>query len=487
MKLLQDILFKVDLIEIAGSTNVAIPLVCFDSRDTTKDALFIAVKGTQSDGHDYINQAIEKGAVAIIAQELPNIKPPHVTFIKVNDSSKALAVIAANFYDNPSDEIELIAITGTNGKTSVATLLYNLFQSIGHKSGLISTIVNKIGFTDVESTHTTPDPIQLNSLLSKMVSDGCKYCFMEASSHAIHQNRTFGLSFSGAIFTNISHDHLDYHKTFDDYILAKKLLFDQLPSDAFALVNKDDRHGLNMLHHCNAKQYTFGLKSMADFKAKILENQFDGQLLNINGKEIWTKIIGEFNAYNLLAIYATTILLGQDEIQALTSLSALESAQGRFDVINSEFGVIGIVDYAHTPDALLNVLQTINNTKNQDSKIITVFGCGGDRDNSKRPLMAKISTELSYKVIITSDNPRTENPSQIINQISKGVELINKKKVLQISDRREAIKTAINLAHKGDIVLVAGKGHEKYQEINGEKHLFDDKQELINALNLLNT
>tara|TARA_B110000003_G_scaffold268654_2_gene298507 strand:+ start:49112 stop:50575 length:1464 start_codon:yes stop_codon:yes gene_type:complete len=486
MKLLQDILFKVDLVEVAGSTHIAIPVVCFDSRKSTKDALFIAVKGTQSDGHDYISQAIENGAVAIIAEDLPSQKPEHVTFIKVNDSSKALAVVAANYYDNPSDEIQLIAITGTNGKTSVATLLYDLFQSLGHKAGLISTIVNKIGFEDLVSTHTTPDPLQINALLSKMVAHGCSYCFMEASSHAIHQNRIFGLSIMGAIFTNISHDHLDYHKTFDDYILAKKQLFDQLSPDAFALVNKDDRHGQNMLHHCDAKQYTFALKSMADFKAKILESQFDGQLININGKEVWSKIIGEFNAYNLLAIYATTILLGEDELQALTSLSALKSAEGRFDVINSASGVIGIIDYAHTPDALSNVLQTILQTKEESNKIITVVGCGGDRDVSKRPLMAKISTQLSDKVILTSDNPRSEDPSQILEQMNDGVEITHKKKVLSISDRKEAIKTACSLALKGDVVLIAGKGHEKYQEINGEKHLFDDKQELLNAFKLLN-
>ena len=319
-----------------------------------------------------------------------------------------------------------------------------------------------------------------------MVAKGCSYCFMEASSHAIHQNRTFGLSFVGAIFTNISHDHLDYHKTFDDYILAKKQLFDQLSPDAFALVNKDDRHGVNMLHHCDAKHYTFALKSMADFKARILENQFDGQLININGKEVWTKIIGEFNAYNLLAIYAATILLGEDELQALTSLSALKSAEGRFDVINSDTGVIGIIDYAHTPDALSNVLQTILQIKNDPNKIITIVGCGGDRDTTKRPLMANISTQLSDKIILTSDNPRTEDPNQIIEQMNGGVDIIHKKKVLSISDRKEAIKTACSLAVPGDIVLIAGKGHEKYQEINGEKHLFDDKQELLNAFKLLN-
>lgn len=486
MKLLQDILFKVDLLEVAGSTHLAIPVICFDSRKSTKDALFIAVRGTQTDGHNYIDAAIELGAVAIIAEELPSTKPEHVTFIKVSDSSKALSIIGANFYDNPSEEIKLVAITGTNGKTSVATLLYNLYQSKGHKTGLISTIVNKVGFNQIKSTHTTPDALQINELLSLMVKEGCEYCFMEASSHAIHQNRTFGLRFAGAVFTNISHDHLDYHQTFDDYILAKKLLFDQLDSEAFALVNKDDKHGMTMLHHCAGRKYTFALKTMADFKAKILESQFSGQLLSFDNKEVWSRIVGEFNAYNLLAIYATAVLLGEDQLQALTSISALNSAEGRFDVVESKTGVIGVIDYAHTPDALKNVLHTILEIKEDNQNLISIVGCGGDRDNSKRPLMGNISAQNSNKVIFTSDNPRSEDPNQILQEMADGVSATLKKKTLIINDRREAIKTACSLVNTGDIILLAGKGHEKYQEIDGEKLPFDDKEELKTAFKLLN-
>jgi len=485
MKLLQDILFGIEIVEVAGSTHTAIPNVCFDSRNVTKDDLFVAVKGTESDGHDYISQAIEKGAVAILAEELPLTKADRLTFIRVKDSAKALGIIASNFYDNPSEKLKLVAVTGTNGKTSIVSLLHQFYQSSGVKSGVLSTIVNKIGFNEFPSTHTTPDALSINKLLSEMVNEGCKYCFMEASSHAIHQNRISGLSFTGAVFTNITHDHLDYHQTFDDYILAKKALFDILPSNAFALVNKDDRHGLNMLHHCKAKQYTYALKSSADFKTKIIEHRFDGMLLNVDGKEVWTKLIGEFNAYNLLAIYATAILLGEDNLQALTSLSVLNSAEGRFEVYRSNDGCIGIVDYAHTPDALLNVINTINDIK-KEQQLITVFGCGGDRDKSKRSKMGQIASNLSDRVIITSDNPRTEKPESILNDIAQGVETNNKKKVISISDRKEAIKTACSLANEGDIILIAGKGHEKYQEIDGEKLPFDDKEELKNTFNLLN-
>jgi UDP-N-acetylmuramoyl-L-alanyl-D-glutamate--2,6-diaminopimelate ligase len=375
-------------------------------------------------------------------------------------------------------------VTGTNGKTSIVSLLHQFYQSLGVKSGVLSTIVNKIGFNEIPSTHTTPDALSINKLLSEMVNEDCKFCFMEASSHAIHQNRISGLHFTGAVFTNISHDHLDYHKTFDDYILAKKALFDQLPVDAFALVNKDDRHGLNMLHHSDAKKYTYALKSSADFKAKIIEHQFDGMLLNIEGKEVWTKLIGEFNAYNLLAIYATAILLAEDDLQALTSLSVLNSAEGRFEVCRSDDGCIGIVDYAHTPDALLNVIRTINDIKNEQ-QLITVFGCGGDRDKTKRSKMGQIASELSDRIIITSDNPRTEKPEAIMKDIAQGIEAKNLKKVLTISDRKEAIKTACSLASEGDVILIAGKGHEKYQEVDGEKFPFDDKEELKHTFNLL--
>ena len=486
MKLLQDILYRVEIQEVAGSTNLAIPSISFDSRKASKDTLFVATRGSLVDGHDYITQAIELGAVAIIAEELPSEKPDHITYVKVKNSQEALGIIAANYYDNPSEELKLIAVTGTNGKTSVASLLFDMYQSIGKKSGLLSTIVNKIGYQEIPSTHTTPDAISLNALLSKMVEEGCQYCFIEASSHAIHQKRIFGLSFAGAIFTNISHDHLDYHKTFDDYILAKKALFDYLPSDAFALVNKDDRHGMNMLHHCDAKTYSYALKSMADFKARILENQFDGLLLNIDGREVWSKLVGEFNAYNSLAIYATAILLGEDDLQALTYISTLNSPEGRFDVITSETGVTGIIDYAHTPDALKNVLSTIQSIKRQDQQLISIVGCGGDRDQSKRPLMSKIAADLSDKIILTSDNPRSEDPALILKEMQEGIEDSQLSKVLTISDRAEAIKTACSLAGNKDVILIAGKGHEKYQEIQGVKHDFDDKEQLINAFNLLN-
>ncbi len=486
MKLLQDILYRVEIQEVAGSTNLAIPSISFDSRNASKDTLFVATRGSLVDGHDYITQAIELGAVAIIAEELPSEKSDHITYVKVKNSQEALGIIAANYYDNPSEELKLIADTGTNGKTSVASLLFDMYQSIGKKSGLLSTIVNKIGYEERPSTHTTPDAISLNALLSQMVEEGCQYCFIEASSHAIHQKRIFGLSFAGAIFTNISHDHLDYHKTFDDYILAKKALFDYLPSDAFALVNKDDRHGMNMLHHCDAKTYSYALKSMADFKARILENQFDGLLLNIDGREVWSKLVGEFNAYNLLAIYATAILLGEDDLQALTYISTLNSPEGRFDVITSKTGVTGIIDYAHTTDALKNVLSTIQSIKRQDQQLISIVGCGGDRDQSKRPLMSKIAADLSDKIILTSDNPRSEDPALILKEMQEGIEDSQLSKVLTISDRAEAIKTACSLAGNKDVILIAGKGHEKYQEIQGVKHDFDDKEQLINAFNLLN-
>lgn len=486
MKLLQDILYRVKLLEVAGSTHVAIPNICFDSRKVGKDSLFVAVRGTQVDGHNYIEQAIAQGAVAIVAEELPLNKPEHITYIRVNNSAIALGVLSANFYDNPSEKLKLVAVTGTNGKTTVATLLHTMYLSIGKKAGLLSTIVNKIGKESVPSTHTTPDALSLNKLLAQMVAAGCQYCFMEASSHAIHQGRIAGLSFAGALFTNISHDHLDYHKTFDDYILAKKALFDGLRSDAFALVNKDDRHAMTMLHHCKAQRHTYAVKSMADFKCRVLENQFEGLLLNIDGQEVWTKLVGQFNAYNLLSIYATAILLEEDSMQALTTLSTLGAVEGRFQVLRSSNGVVGIIDYAHTPDALKNVLKTVQDVCSASEQIITVVGCGGDRDSTKRPVMAKLACELSTRVILTSDNPRSEGPADILIDMQAGVESVHLKKTLTIADRREAIKTACSLANTGDIVLVVGKGHEKYQEIDGVKHPFDDKEELSNAFKLLN-
>ena len=478
MKLLKDILNNIELLDVVGSTNRPVSKLCFDSRKVTHETLFVAVKGTMHDGHQFVEKAIEKGATVIVVQELPTKHFENVTFIKVKNSAYSLGIMASNFYENPSEKIKLIAVTGTNGKTSISTLLHQFYQSIGQKSGLISTIENKIGFQSIPTTHTTPDAVTLNQLLSQMVTQGCTYCFMEASSHAIHQQRLSGLKIDGAIFTNISHDHLDYHDTFDDYILAKKAIFDHLPSTAFALVNKDDKNGLNMLHHCRAKKYTYALKSPADFKAKVVESQFDGMLVNINGKEIWTKLVGQFNAYNLLAIYATACLLDADELQTLTTLSALNSAEGRFNIHRSSDQKVGIVDYAHTPDALLNILQTINQIKNSQ-QLITVFGCGGDRDKQKRSKMGQIASQLSEKVIVTSDNPRNENPESIIQEIVNGISQEYIKNVLTISDRRSAIKTACTLANAGDVILIAGKGHEKYQDIDGQKIPFDDTIELL--------
>ena len=483
---LQDILYKVSVDQVVGSTtDIEISNIAFDSRKVIVNGLFVAINGTISDGHQFIDSAIVKGASAIIVEQIPANINEDITYIKVVNSHNAMGIIASNFYNNPSDRIKLVGVTGTNGKTTIVSLLHQLFGFLNVKVGMLSTIQNNIIEQVIPSTHTTPDAIALNSLLAEMVAAGCEYCFMEASSHAIHQNRIGGLQLAGALFTNISHDHLDYHKTFDDYILAKKALFDGLSSNAFALVNKDDKHGMTMLHNCKADQQTYAIKSMADFKCRILENQFEGLLLNLDGQEVWTKLVGKFNAYNLLAIYATAILLGEDKLKALTTLSTLGGADGRFQIVPSERGVVGIVDYAHTPNALKNVLQTIQDVKGGNEQLITILGCGGDRDKTKRPLMAKMACELSNKVILTSDNPRTENAISILEEMQSGIEPHQFKKSLTISERKEAIKTACTLADQGDIILVAGKGHEKYQEINGIKHPFDDVEELKNAFKLL--
>jgi UDP-N-acetylmuramoyl-L-alanyl-D-glutamate--2,6-diaminopimelate ligase len=484
MKLLKDILYKAGLVEIIGSTEISISSICFDSRKAGRDSLFIAVRGTQNDGHKFISKVVEAGTVAVVCEELSKQKNENVTYVKVKDSEAALGIIASNFYDNPSEKLKLIGITGTNGKTTTATLLHNLFLSLGFNSGLISTVVYKIGKEEFPATHTTPDAIQLNKLLKQMVDAGCKYCFMEVSSHAVVQKRISGLKFFGAVFTNITHDHLDYHKTFDEYIKAKKKFFDDLDSDAFALVNKDDKNGIVMTQNTNAIKKTYALKSTADFKCKIMESQFAGLLLNMDGTEMWSKLIGPFNAYNLLAVYSSAILLGQEKLKVLTALSNLASVDGRFQQVKTQSGIVGIVDYAHTPDALLNVLKTIREIRIGEEKIISVVGCGGDRDALKRPVMAAIACEESDKVILTSDNPRSENPEEIIHQMQKGVERIHQKKVLSITDRREAIKTACSLASAGDIILVAGKGHEKYQEIKGVKHPFDDVKILTENLEM---
>ncbi len=485
MKSLKDILKKVDVLEIVGSENVNVSSICFDSRKVVKGSLFIAINGTQVDGHNFIENALASGAVAIISEKFPSELTNETVFVKVEDSSYTLGLVASNFYNNPSEKLKLVAVTGTNGKTSVASCLHDTYLKMGESAGLLSTIVNKIGNKEVPSTHTTPDAIALNKLLSKMVKEGCEYCFMEASSHAIHQNRTSGLFLTGALFTNISHDHLDYHTTFDEYILAKKALFDGLSDTAFALINKDDKHGGTMLHHCKAQHKSYAIKSMADFKCKIIENRFEGLLLNIDGQEIWTKLVGEFNAYNLLAVYSTAILLGQDSISVLKALSTVVATTGRFQIIRSAEGVIGIIDYAHTPDALKNVLQTIQAVKSKSQQLITLVGCGGDRDKPKRPLMAQIACELSDRVILTSDNPRTEDPLQILNDMTAGIKHYNLKKYLCIESRSEAIKTACAFAETGNVILVAGKGHEKYQEKNGVKHPFDDVQELKKSFKMM--
>lgn len=484
MKLLKDILYKSGLEEVVGSTNVAISSICFDSRKVQNYSLFIATKGVQVDGHEFINKAIEGGAIAVVCEQIPPVKKENVVYIRVKDASFALGNIASNFYDNPSSKLKVVGVTGTNGKTTTATLLYNLFRSMGKKVGLLSTVRNKINDDVIEATHTTPDAIQLNTLLSRMVKEDCTHCFMEVSSHAVVQHRITGIEFAGGIFTNITHDHLDYHKTFDEYIKAKKGFFDALPEEAFALVNKDDKHGMIMLQNTRASKNTFALKSSADFTAKIIENHFSGLHLNMDGQEIWSKLIGEFNAYNLLGIYATARLLGEDKFSVLTHLSSVSSVDGRFDCVRTSTNITGIVDYAHTPDALKNVLKTINDIRTGNEKIITIVGCGGNRDAAKRPIMASIACEQSDRVILTSDNPRNEKPEDILREMEKGVSASNYKKLLTIVDRKEAIKAACSFAEPGDIILLAGKGHEKYQEINGVKYPFDDKEILTEALNL---
>lgn len=480
MKTLANILTNIDTISIKGNLDLQFEAIVFDSRKANDTSLFVAIKGFTMDGHDFIPKVIEQGCKIIVTEK--EITPSNgVTVILVENSSAVLAELASNFYNNPSNELKLVGITGTNGKTTTATLSHDLFTKLGYKCGLLSTVVNKIGKELIPSTHTTPDPVSLNALLADMVEAGCSHCFMEVSSHAIHQNRIHGLKFVGAVFTNITHDHLDYHATFKEYIRVKKLFFDGLTNDAFSLTNGDDKNGLVMLQNTAAKKYTYALKSPADFKVKVLENQFSGLTLNLCGTEFWSKLIGEFNAYNLVTVYAIAELLGEDKLEILTALSSLNSVDGRFQYVTSNGGVTAIVDYAHTPDALENVLKTIGSIRTRNETVFTIVGCGGDRDKTKRPKMAAIACELSDKVIITSDNPRSENPQTIIDEMMTGVEGQFYKKTLSVLDREQAIKTAVLMAEKGDIVLIAGKGHEKYQEINGVKHHFDD-MELVNEL-----
>jgi UDP-N-acetylmuramoyl-L-alanyl-D-glutamate--2,6-diaminopimelate ligase len=469
---------------VVGSTATPVGSIVFDSRRATSESVFVAVKGTQTDGHQYIQQVIEAGAKAVVCDHIPYDINPGVCYVEVPDSSEALGIMASNFYDNPSCSLTLIGITGTNGKTTTATLLYRLFLGLGYKAGLLSTVRNMVNLNEIPATHTTPDAVELNRLLQAMVDEGCDYCFMEVSSHSIVQNRIAGLTFKGAVFTNLTHDHLDFHKTFDAYLAAKKRLFDTLPVGSFAIVNTDDRNGKVMVQNSKATVKTVALRSQADFRCKILENHFEGLLLNINGNEVWSRLVGNFNAYNLLSIYATAVMLGINKDEVLTALSKLEAVDGRFEYFKSPGGIVGIVDYAHTPDALLNVIGTINSIRQGEGKLITVAGAGGDRDRTKRPEMASIATENSNLTILTSDNPRSENPEDILAEMSTGVPIDRKKFCLVIADRREAIRTACTLAQKGDVVLIAGKGHETYQEIKGIKHHFDDREILKECLSI---
>lgn len=473
-KSLKDILYGITIQSVVGTTDMDVNHLTMDSRNAKEGSVFFAIKGEKSDGHDYISSVIENGCKCIVAEKVVEV-PENVTLIVTDNTHKSVGIVASNFYNEPSQQLKLVGITGTNGKTTTTTLLYHLFTKLGHKSGLISTVENKIGAKTIPSTHTTPDAISLNQLLNEMVLDGVEYCFMEVSSHAIHQHRIAGVTFAGGVFTNITHDHLDYHNTFKEYLNVKKSFFDHLGKNAFAITNADDKNGSVMLQNTSAKKLTYALKTMADFKAKVLENQFSGLVLTINGNEVWTRLIGDFNAYNLLAVFAVATCLEEDEQEILRVLSTLESVEGRFQYVISPNGITAIIDYAHTPDALENVLKTISNIRTKNETVYTVVGCGGDRDKSKRPEMAAIACELSDKVILTSDNPRSEDPNEIIEEMMAGVSGAYFKKALAITDRAQAIKTAISMAEKGDILLIAGKGHEKYQEIKGVKHDFDDK------------
>lgn len=484
MRELKDILYKVSLTSSFGNMNVEVKGICFDSRKVQPGFLFVAVKGTLSDGHQFMDKAADLGAQVIVCEKLPETVNESITYATVKDSAQALGIIAANWFGNPSEKLKLVGVTGTNGKTTTVTLLYQLFTRLGYKAGMISTVENRIGDQVIPSTHTTPDPIQLNELLRKMVDVACAYAFMEVSSHAVDQERIAGLKFAGALFTNITHDHLDYHKTFENYIKAKKKYFDELNSDAFALVNADDKRGMVMIQNTKAKKYSFGLKKMVDYKGKIITNSIEGLELEVAGKSVWFKMIGDFNAYNLLGVYGAAVLLGEDSDEVLTQLSSLRGAPGRFELVSPGSKFTAIVDYAHTPDALKNVLETIAQFRTGQEQVITVVGCGGNRDKTKRPLMASIACRLSDKVVLTSDNPRDEDPMDIIRDMQTGILPTEARKTLVIADREEAIKTACMMAKGKDIVLVAGKGHETYQEIKGVKHPFDDREVVDRMLKL---
>lgn len=485
MAKLQDILYKVHLKEVHGTTSIDVMDIQIDSRKVSKGSVFVAIRGEQTDGHKFFDKAIALGASVIVCEVLPKNFVDSITYIQVNSSNEAVAYMAHNFFNEPSTKVKLVGVTGTNGKTTIATVLFKLFTQMGYTCGLISTVQNQIATEVIPSTHTTPDAVSLNALLNKMVEAGCTHVFMEVSSHAIHQHRTTGLHFVGGIFSNITHDHLDYHKTFDEYIKVKKRFFDELPSTSFAISNADDKRGAVMLQNTVAKKYYYSLKTVAEFKGKILENALTGLQMLVNNKEVHFRLIGEFNAYNLLAVYGAAVCLGENEDEVLTSLSILSGAEGRFDYIISNQLIIGIVDYAHTPDALENVLATIKKLRKGHEQIITVVGCGGDRDKTKRPIMAQAACDLSDRVILTSDNPRTEDAAQILKDMEQGLNSAAKRKYISIADRKEAIKTAVSLAKEEDIILVAGKGHEKYQDINGVKYPFDDKEVLREMFEVL--
>ena len=487
MKTVNDILAGVVPVKITGKMDIAIQALCIDSRKVAAGSVFIAVSGTQTDGHDYINKAITQGAVAIICEREPDQYTEGVTYVQVKDSAAATGLMAAAFYNFPSEQLKVVGVTGTNGKTTTATMLYKLFEALGHKCGLLSTVKNLLHHRVIQATHTTPDAISIHALLREMVDEGCVYAFMEVSSHAIHQERIAGIEFAGGIFTNITHDHLDYHKTFDEYIRVKKSFFDSLPVGAFALTNADDKRGMVMLQNSRAMRNTYSLKMPATYKGRVLENDLAGLVMTVDGHEAHFRLIGTFNAYNLLAVYGTACLLGVDKLEALAVMSGLTGAEGRFETYTSlNDRVLGIVDYAHSPDALINVLATINQLRTNGQQLITVVGCGGDRDRSKRPIMAEVAAEHSDKAIFTTDNPRSEDPEVILNEMESGLSGSQKRKSLRITDRKEAIKTACMLAQPGDIVLVAGKGHENYQEVKGVKYHFDDKEELKQAFETLN-
>lgn len=486
MKKLKDILYKVSVEQIIGSTDVFVNSLESDSRKIELDAFFIALKGVSVDGHQFIDKAIRQGAKAVLCEEIPDTIVNGITYVVVKDSAEALGLIAGHFYENPSHKIKLVGITGTNGKTTTATLLYHLFQNLGYQTALLSTISVRFGKKEIPATHTTPDAIMINKCLAQAVEAGCQYAFMEVSSHGIHQKRIAGLEFTGGVFTNLTHDHLDYHKTFKEYLNTKKIFFDKLSKSAFALTNVDDKNGQVMLQNSSAKKFSYALKTDANFKAKLVENRFDGMLISINEQEVWSRLVGRFNVYNLLVAFGVAKLLEQDELEILTAISKLESVRGRFQYNLSEKNIITIVDYAHTPDALKNVLHTINDIRTGNEQLITVIGCGGDRDKTKRPVMASVACELSSQVIFTSDNPRTEDPEVIIQEMEKGVQPQFFNKTISITNRKEAIKTAIKMATSKDIILIAGKGHETYQEINGIRKEFDDFQISKDLLKQLN-